>query len=134
MKTAEAVVDVEWGAKERPPSQPHPPAVTLTRILAGQPLFKKGDPWGDMYIVKDGVIGIFINGRMVETVAASGILGEMSLIDKTPRSATAVALTEAVLMPINESQFHGMIRHTPSFAIMVMRVMCKRLRQMDVTQ
>lgn len=131
MKTAESTLDVAWRGQERPPTQSRPVAVALTRILAEQPLFKEGDPWGEMYIVKEGVIGLFIHGRMVETVAAGGILGEMSLIDKAPRSATAVALTEAVLMPINESQFQGMIRHTPAFAIMVMRVMCKRLRQMD---
>ncbi|MBU6402571.1 MAG: cyclic nucleotide-binding domain-containing protein, partial [Verrucomicrobia bacterium] len=63
-----------------------------------------------------------------------GILGEMSLIDKAPRSATAVALTDAVLLPIDEAQFHTMIRQTPAFAIMVMRVMCKRLRNMDASR
>ena len=45
----------------------------------------------------------------------------MALIDDSPRSATVVALTEVTLAPISEKQFLFLVRHTPFFALRVMR-------------
>jgi CRP-like cAMP-binding protein len=55
----------------------------------------------------------------------------MALIDKQPRSATAVAKTDCKLVSVNEERFQRLVKQTPHFAIQVMRVMAQRLRQMD---
>ena len=55
--------------------------------------------------------------------------GELALIDRRPRSATAVAVTACVLAPIDEKQFQFMVQQTPFFALQVMRVLTERLRR-----
>jgi CRP-like cAMP-binding protein len=67
----------------------------------------------------------------VETVGEGGIIGEMGLIDRGPRSATAIAKTDCKLVPLNEQRFTFMVQETPNFALQVMRIMADRLRRMD---
>ena len=62
---------------------------------------------------------------------ADGIFGEMALIDDSPRSATAVALTDVTLAPIKENQFLFLVQNTPFFALSVMRVLARRLRRQN---
>ena len=69
--------------------------------------------------------------RHFETLDADGIFGEMALIDDSPRSATAVALTDVTLAPIKETQFLFLVQNTPFFALSVMRVLARRLRRQN---
>ena len=52
----------------------------------------------------------------------------MTLIDSAPRSATAIASSDAEMVPVSEKQFLFLISNTPYFALNVMRVMARRLR------
>jgi CRP/FNR family transcriptional regulator, cyclic AMP receptor protein len=98
---------------------------------AGRELFKKGDPGHDLYVVKSGEIQVVDGNHVLETVSAGGILGEMALVDGGPRSATARAATESVVIPIDERRFLFLVQQTPFFAIRVMRLMSTRLRAMN---
>jgi CRP/FNR family transcriptional regulator, cyclic AMP receptor protein len=98
---------------------------------AGQHIFTVGQPGDTMYVVKEGEVEVVVNGKVVDTVSPGGIFGEMALIDKQPRSATAVAKTDCKLVSVNEERFQRLVKQTPHFAIQVMRVMAQRLRHMD---
>ncbi len=81
-----------------------------------------------MYLVKSGEVDIIVGDHIVETVVPGDILGEMALIDREPRSATARAKTDCALLPVNQRQFTFMVQETPFFALEVMRTMSRRLR------
>jgi len=98
---------------------------------AGQQIFAEGDPGDVMFVVKEGDVEIVVHGTVVETLGPGSILGEMALIDRNPRSATAIAKTRCQLVPINEKRFQFLVQQTPYFAIEVMRVLAQRLRHMD---
>jgi len=98
---------------------------------AGQHIFTEGQAGDTMYVIKEGEVEVIVNGKVVDTLGPSGILGEMALIDKQPRSATAVAKTDCKLVSVNEQRFQRLVQQTPHFAIQVMRVMAQRLRHMD---
>ncbi len=53
---------------------------------------------------------------------------ELALIDKSPRSATAVAKTDCSLIPITEKQFLFLVQETPFFALTVMATLARRIR------
>lgn len=55
-------------------------------------------------------------------------MGELALIDKAPRSGTAVVASEATVVPVDERRFLFLVQQTPFFALNVMRVMADRLR------
>jgi CRP/FNR family transcriptional regulator, cyclic AMP receptor protein len=66
-----------------------------------------------------------------ETVSAGGIVGEMALVDRSPRSATARAIEPSTVIPIDERRFLFMVQQTPFFSLRLMRVMTARLRAMN---
>ena len=96
---------------------------------AGDVIFKEGDSGDELFVVRDGEVAVKVRDAVVETLGASEIFGEMALVDGKPRSATVVAQTDCVLVPIREKQFLLRIGEAPYFALAVMRVLVQRLRE-----
>lgn len=102
----------------------------LKVVPVGHTLFNAGESGQDMYVLITGRIDISINNTIVESAAPGAIIGEMSLIDGAPRSATAVAREECTLLAIDRMRFRQMTREAPDFALDVMRGMAERLRRL----
>ena len=102
------------------------------RYAPGQTIFKEGEPGGEMFVVRSGTVELRVGPHVVETVGAAGVLGEMSLVDEQPRSATAVAGTDTELVAIDEARFALLVQRVPGFALEVMRVMARRLRRANL--
>jgi CRP/FNR family transcriptional regulator, cyclic AMP receptor protein len=103
----------------------------VVTLAPGEVLFEKGEPGRFIYVVKSGDLQIIDGNFVYETVSTGGILGEMALVDAGPRSATARAIKQSVVIPVDERRFLFMVQQTPFFAIRVMRVMSARLRAMN---
>ncbi len=101
------------------------------RFSAGSTVFSEGEAGHLMYVVLDGEVRLSVKGMEVDLLGPGGVLGEMSLIDAGPRSATATAVTDCKLVPITEQRFMFMVQQTPKFALQIMRVIADRLRTMD---
>ena len=97
------------------------------RFAAEQRIFSEGEAGDAMYVVLEGQVDLLVKGKLVEEVGPGGVLGEMSLIDSAPRSATAVARTSSKLVRINEKRFKFLVQQTPYFALQLMRVIADRL-------
>lgn len=105
---------------------------TATRAFkAGETIFKEGDPAEELFVIQSGKVEIRLGNRLLDTLEEKAIFGEMALIDDTPRSATAVAVTDVTLVPVAEKQFLFLASQTPYFALNVMRVLARRLRAMN---
>jgi len=103
---------------------------TATRTLEpGQLLFAKGDPAHEMYIVKRGQLQILNDDFVLETVGPGDLIGEMALVDESPRSASVKALTDCEVIPVNESRVLWMVEQTPRFALRLLKVLSTRLRR-----
>lgn len=98
---------------------------------AGEVVFREGDEGREFYVVLEGKVDIVGHGRVFESVPPGGMFGEMALIDESPRSATAVAVVDSTLAPVDERRFTYLIQETPFFALHVMSVMARRLRRAD---
>jgi len=95
---------------------------------AGEVIFKAGDTGSEFFVIRDGRVAVKVGDRTVETLGSSEIFGEMAIVDAKPRSATVVAETDCVVVPMSEKQFLLMVREAPYFALAVMRVLAERLR------
>lgn len=104
---------------------------TPLKFSAGDVIFSSGEDGTDMFVVNEGEVELRVAGKAVEVVKEDGFFGEMALIEEGPRTATAVAKTDCVLVPINEKRFEFMVHEVPMFALHVMKGLSKRLRTVD---
>lgn len=96
---------------------------------AGQAIFRVGDPGKIMYVLLKGEVELSLHDKVFNTITPGEMLGELSLVDHTPRSADAVAKTDCVLAPVDERHFLFLVQETPYFALHVMSVIAERLRR-----
>jgi CRP/FNR family cyclic AMP-dependent transcriptional regulator len=107
-------------------------AQRTVNVAAGEVVFNAGDRAAEMFGIVEGEIELHVNGQVVRKLAADDIFGEMALVDRSPRSATAVASTDSVLAVIDEHRFLFLVQETPMFALQVMSAMAERIRAEDV--
>lgn len=105
--------------------------VTLQRFAAGDKIFVTEDDAKVMYVVRSGRVNVMASGVVLETIGAGGLFGEMALIDGDPRSATAIAVEDTEVAPIDRAAFLFMVRQSPDFALEVMSVLAARIRRMN---
>ena len=99
---------------------------------AGESVFNAGDKGHFMFIVEQGQNEISRDGDTLEAVSAGGVVGEMALVDdEGTRSADAIATRFSTLVPINRRRFRELVQRDPNFALEVMKVQARRLRQMN---
>ena len=80
--------------------------VDTRQVTAGDTLFRAGDPGESLFVVHSGSIELFIKDTagqkiVLTLVEAGGVFGELSLLDSGPRTATAVAVTDAELVVLD---------------------------------
>jgi CRP-like cAMP-binding protein len=99
------------------------------KINAGEVLFRQGEAGSSMYVLLEGEAEIFINDVSFEKCASGSIVGEIAVIDQSPRSATVVASTPCVFAVVDRRRFHFLVDETPGFAVAVMQVLSQRLKR-----
>jgi CRP/FNR family transcriptional regulator, cyclic AMP receptor protein len=107
------------------------PEVPTRSFATGDTIFKEGDRGDEFFVIVSGKVEIRSGSRRLETLGPKGIFGEMALIDDSPRSATVTALTGVTVAPIKEMQFLFLVKHMPTFALKVMRVLANCLRRQN---
>jgi len=103
----------------------------MVQLAPGDFLFREGETGDRMYVLLEGEIDIFLGDFVLETAGPGSLLGEMALIEDTPRTANAVAKSPAKLAQIDRRRFHFLVQQTPHFATHVMKTLADRLRHMN---
>jgi len=101
------------------------------QLAPGEALFREGDKRDLAYVLLEGEVEIRLGNYVVETAQPGALIGEMALIDDSPRAAGAVAKTAAKLAKIDKRRFLFLIQQTPNFAIHVMKGLADRIRHMN---
>ncbi len=104
----------------------------LTHFPEGHVLFREGDHGEDMYIVQSGRVAIKKKVRDGETVLAvlekGDFFGEMAMLERLPRSASAEMQEAGDLIVISGDMFGDMIKSNPEIAVRMLRKQSIRLR------
>ena len=113
-------------------------AMREVRFDAGERIFAEGDPSDCCYRVLSGRIeirlqlpGVMRRDRS-KTIAVCGpgeLIGEMSVIDSAPRSATAVALEPCVCQAYSAEEILHLLENDPQEALSYVRTLIRRIRE-----
>jgi CRP/FNR family transcriptional regulator, cyclic AMP receptor protein len=99
----------------------------------GQTIYARGDAGNAFYLVKSGQIRFSVvsgDGRELSVrVAKSGeIIGEIAVLDRRPRTATAVALTAVTAHSLSRTELDRLLLQESQLARNAIDFLCQRLR------
>lgn len=111
-------------------------AIDLRRLAPGETLFQAGTPGESLYIVREGEIELFVRDnagqKIVLTIARPGeIFGELALLDRGPRTATAIALGDTELLELDREDLLLLFQKTPAAALRLLAGMGTMTRKAD---
>ena len=88
----------------------------------------EGQPGVLMYIVMKGTVAISLKGRIAERVGPGGVFGEMALVERSLRLASALAETDCELLGVNRNTFMSLVRARPEFGFTLLNAIGERAR------
>ncbi|UOE19185.1 Crp/Fnr family transcriptional regulator [Thermobifida halotolerans] len=109
-------------------------SITEVRLGRGQTLFSEGDEGDRLYVMLSGKVKLTrtsADGRenLLAVLGPSEMLGELSLFDPGPRTASAVAVTDAVLAGLGHDDLRPFIMRQPEVAVHLLKALATRLRR-----
>ncbi len=104
---------------------------------AGAALLRQGETGVGLFIVTSGSVRVTQEGpdgdvRDLGTFARGAVLGELSLLDDLPRTATVTAIEAAQALVIPVWDFRAALRESPDIAIKLLAVVSRRLRHQEL--
>lgn len=108
--------------------------VAAREFKAGKMIFALGDAGAAMYIVERGDVNIHLPGQNSQRISLKDVsrgeyFGELALFDEKPRSASAVATSDAMLIELKHDTLTGYLERRPAAAMAILRTMSERLRE-----
>ena len=101
----------------------------------GETLFRRGDVGGELYVVVEGEIRVHLDhaGQEVTLVRhrAGTALGEMSVFDDQPRSASAQAMADTTVRVLRRDRLQAIVHEHPEVMLEFIKNLSQRLRAMD---
>ena len=109
-------------------------SITEVRLGRGQTLFSEGDEGDRLYVMLSGKVKLTrksADGRenLLAVLGPGEMLGELSLFDPGPRTASAVAVTDAVLAGLGHDDLRPFIMRQPEVAVHLLKALATRLRR-----
>lgn len=103
-------------------------ALTPVELLAGQVLFEGGEEADALYIIEQGLLDVLVaGGRLVATRGPGAVLGELALLQDSPRSATVQAATDVLLWRLDMSEARAIAETHAHFALGLGQIAAARL-------
>ena len=110
--------------------------IDLRQLAAGDTLFRTGEPGDSLYIVRSGEIELFIKDTAGQKIALAEVgvgevFGELALLDRGPRTATAVALHDTQLLALDRDDLLMLFQKSPNAALRLLAAMSHMTRKAD---
>jgi CRP-like cAMP-binding protein len=101
-------------------------------VKDGRVLVEQGKPGHEFFLILEGTAVVRRNNRKVADLGPGQYFGELSLLDRGPRTATVVATSDARVLVLGQREFLGVLDEVPGLAYKILRLMAHRLREADL--
>lgn len=108
--------------------------VQCYRVAAGKTIFQEGDPGSYMCLLVSGQVEIIKSDQedrqhQMLLITRGKTIGEMSIIDGEPRSATCIAEQDSVLLLLTKDCYNRIIHERPGLAVQIVSKLAKLMSQ-----
>lgn len=95
-------------------------------------IFTQGQEGRSLYILVSGRVRVHVGDREIAQLDTGSCFGEMSLFDAEPRSASVSTLEACECLILTQQQLYEAIDETPGIAVNVIRLLSRRIRQLNL--
>lgn len=100
-------------------------------VAAGAVLCEQGTVGREAFVLLEGSAQVARNGKQVASIGPGTCVGELSLLDHGPRTATVTATTDLKVLVIGVREFAAIIDDVPTIAHKLMRSLAGLVRELD---
>lgn len=109
----------------------------IQNIDADQTIFREGDSGNQMFLIVEGEVEIRKkttekSTTTLATLKRGDFFGEMAMVERKPRSATAIAVAGCKLLALDQNAFMTLIEQNSEFAVRMIKVLATRLRRTNL--
>lgn len=105
--------------------------MTELSFPTGHTIVEQGQEGRSLYIVVAGRVRVHMGDRELVQMGDGGSFGEMALFDAEPRSASVTTLEPSDCLLLTQQQLYEAIDETPSIAINIIRLLSRRIRDLN---
>ena len=97
-------------------------------VNAGETIISEGDYGDSLYIIVGGEVEVLRDGASIGRLGEADWFGEMAVLTGETRSATIRAVSDCLLMTIQQPDFHRVLSESFDAVLAVIRTLCRRLK------
>lgn len=101
------------------------------QVAAGKQLVDQGEMGREAFVILDGTAVVRRNGRKVATLEAGDPVGELSLLDRGPRTASVFAETDMTVFVLSAQRFNAVLDDSPGLSRKLLAFLAGRVRELD---
>jgi CRP/FNR family cyclic AMP-dependent transcriptional regulator len=100
-------------------------------VRKGTVLCKEGTPGREFFVLVDGKVDVSRKGRRVTTLGGGDFVGEISLLEQSPRTATVTAKTPVRFFVLTARDFRHVVDQFPSVERKILRALARRVLELS---
>ena len=98
---------------------------------AGSLIVDQGQTGREAFVVLEGSVMVKRNGKKVASLGPGTVVGELSLLDHGPRTATVICESDCTLLLLSQRHFMAVLDDVPSMAHKLLASLAGRIRDLD---
>jgi len=100
-------------------------------VKAGHQLVTQGDVGREMFVLVDGQATVLRNDQQIATIGPGSAVGELSLLDHGPRTASVVCDTDCTVLVLGVREFAALLDDVPDLTHKVLHRLAAWVRELD---
>lgn len=97
-------------------------------IPSEERIIEQGDIGDTMFLIVEGEVKVHIGEDTLAVLKSQDYFGEMAILDGEPRSAHVTALTNCLLLRINQDDFYEILKRHFNVSLVIIQTLTRRLR------
>ena len=102
-------------------------------IQEGRTFVEQGQTGREAFVIIDGTAEVRRNGKKVSTLGPGGVVGELALLDRGPRTASVTANEKMKVLVLGPREFSGLLDEVPTITHKLLASLATRIRELDKT-
>jgi CRP-like cAMP-binding protein len=100
-------------------------------MTAGSVIVDQGQTGREAFVVLSGKVEVTRSKRKVADLGPGAVVGELSLLDHGPRTATVTCVTDCELLVIDQRNFRAVLQEVPTMTVKLLATIAGRIRDLD---